>query len=103
MSQCFAYSRQRQRCDQEAGHDGDHAVSTTWGDDECFDPTIILPAPPVPTSVISVTNTARPIPIIGYDDDMDDLGAVAGGGCFSCGCLDDLHPCEAHGCRSFVP
>lgn len=99
---CWAYNRQRQRCDQEAGHEGNHSVSTTWTDDECFDPTIILPSPPATTGVISVTNTSPPIPIIGYDDGMDDLGAVPGGGCFSCGCGEDAHPCDAHQCRSFV-
>lgn len=36
--QCFAYSQTGLRCEQHAGHYGDHSVASTWPDDECFTP-----------------------------------------------------------------
>ncbi len=36
--QCFAYSQAGLRCEQHAGHYGDHSVASTWTDDECFTP-----------------------------------------------------------------
>lgn len=38
VPQCFAYSQTGLRCEQFAGHHGDHSVASTWTDDECFTP-----------------------------------------------------------------
>jgi hypothetical protein len=35
---CFAYNQNRLRCDMPGGHPGDHAITTTWTDEECYDP-----------------------------------------------------------------
>jgi hypothetical protein len=35
---CFAYNLRGERCDMPGGHPGDHAITTTWTDDECYAP-----------------------------------------------------------------
>jgi hypothetical protein len=45
LRNCFAYNQQGQRCDMPAGHPGDHAITTTWTDEECYAPY----SAPVPT------------------------------------------------------
>lgn len=91
MSQCYAYSQVRQRCDQEAGHEGPHSLTSYWTDDECYDPAAVLLPPPPPKMVLM--NTAAQ-----EAQAPTDL-------CFSCECPRILHGdsgCEAHGCRTFV-
>lgn len=38
LIRCYAYNKAGQRCEQLAGHDGDHALVTSWTDDECWVP-----------------------------------------------------------------
>lgn len=105
MPQCWAFSRQGVRCEGEAGHEGAHLVTLTWPDEECWEPTLVEMAGP-----------SKTLPVLGYpdlpDDDLDlgeDMGdatafiPVEGGPCYSCGCVEEIHPCEAHGCKTFVP
>lgn len=55
MRQCWAFSKDGVRCEQEAGHDGNHSVTHEWDDLQCatpgeFDittPEPVYPAPPV--------------------------------------------------------
>lgn len=49
VQKCFAYSPDRLRCMQPAGHEGNHAHAIEWGDDECFDPADLMPIPTVAT------------------------------------------------------
>jgi hypothetical protein len=56
---CFAYSQSRERCDMPAGHPGDHSITLTWTDEECFDPTA-----PIDMSEYRLPdlNVVRPVP-----------------------------------------
>jgi hypothetical protein len=36
---CFAFNQNKQRCDMPGGHPGDHSITMTWTDEECYDPT----------------------------------------------------------------
>jgi hypothetical protein len=117
MSRCFAYNVQRQRCDQEGGHDGDHSISLTWTDEESWDPND-LPVPyvapmsggtVVPTTSFTATRSVATLRSVNEDGeffdtqiDVDDNALGETGKCFSCGCAEDDHPCDAHGCRSYV-
>lgn len=38
VRRCWAYSLTNKRCDQLAGHEGDHSITESWNDDECLDP-----------------------------------------------------------------
>ena len=38
MSQCWAYSAELDRCDQNAGHEGPHSVTMKWDDEAVFVP-----------------------------------------------------------------
>jgi len=120
---CWAFNKARQRCileveDHDLTHNGDmsHAFVMRWEDDECYDPAD-APVPFVPTApwptriggsvvkgegVLRTFNEAEGIfedTII--EEDVDLLGET--GTCFSCGCSEDEHPCEKHGCRNYVP
>lgn len=35
---CFAYNLRAERCDMPGGHPGDHSITMTWNDDECYAP-----------------------------------------------------------------
>ena len=100
---CWAYSKQRLRCGMPAGHLGDHGVLYSWTDGECYDPTADLVAPPMPSRVVTMNLSPAEQSLADEQAMLDDLGAVPNGECFTCGCLEDAHPCVAHGCRSFVP
>jgi hypothetical protein len=47
MTQCFAYSPKQIRCELEGSHSGDHAVKSTWSDEECA-----VPSGPAASSLI---------------------------------------------------
>ena len=114
--QCWAFNKQRQRCEQHPGHEDEHRISVAWTDDECFDPAD-APVPFVPTApwparigsgsvvkgegILRTYNEAEGIfedTIV--EEDTDLLGET--GSCFSCGCSSEDHPCEKHGCRNYV-
>ena len=81
LVRCFAYSMSGQRCEQLAGHEGNHAVVTEWRDDECFVPGGgHVPAAPA----------ARPDPTLGQDDPPDEMSAE---------CLICDHPMHRGMCR----
>lgn len=55
---CWAFNSSGQRCEHPAGHPGNHVITATWSDDECFSPikhqlpdistpAAVHPAPPV--------------------------------------------------------
>jgi hypothetical protein len=52
MSICHAYSVTLDRCDMPAGHPGDHSITRTWTDDECF----------VPGAPVTLKEHGAPIP-----------------------------------------
>jgi len=50
---CWAFSPTGDRCEQIAGHEGDHAIINTWTDAECYKPKApparaVAPAPSEP-------------------------------------------------------
>lgn len=47
LVRCFAYSKAGQRCEQLAGHDGNHAIVSEWADEDCWDPSMALVPPTV--------------------------------------------------------
>lgn len=48
MALCWAFNKDGQRCQQLAGHDGNHAIAVEWSDEECFSPIVHqLPQPPL--------------------------------------------------------
>ena len=42
MNQCWAYDQRQRRCEQDAGHEGDHAIIIAWDDSECYKPEIAV-------------------------------------------------------------
>ena len=116
MSQCHARSAQPpySRCEQDAGHDGDHSISLSWSDEECFDPASIIVAvggpvlPPATWRGGSITDDHGDIHVLNADIGRLDaaLEEIDDGMCFSCGCSEQDHQggaCERHDCRAFVP
>lgn len=118
MSQCHALNAQPPyaRCEEEAGHDGEHRISLAWSDEECFDPSqmvVTVSAPVRPTGLSwgsSITDDHGDIQIMNVGTDLQRLDAaleeVGDGECFSCGCSEAEHTggaCERHDCRAFVP
>jgi hypothetical protein len=105
MSRCFAYSTVRQRCDQEAGHEGDHSVTAFWSDEECFDPMLQMPVAALPKfpgisgGGTVLTNAAEEVnAITGAAKSPSDI-------CFGCDCPRVLHEaggCAEHGCKTFI-
>lgn len=51
LIRCHAYSKGGQRCEQLAGHDGNHALVTEWTDEECWTPG---DAPVIPPTVVHI-------------------------------------------------
>ena len=57
---CWSFSREKRRCDLNAGHDGPHSISMEWDDDETWQPTDeAVTALTTPPTVITV-NTNKP-------------------------------------------
>ena len=105
--QCHSYSKARQRCSQPADHEGDHYILIEWMDGDSYDPILDAPLPiTLPQTFKGGTIAMNLSPAEAHAESesamLDDLGAVPNGACFSCGCLEENHPCDAHGCRSFV-
>jgi len=97
VSQCWSHSKQKQRCEQDAGHEGDHTITYAWMDGDSYDPIVDIPVPFVPATMggsVHTVNTLEP-------------ASGGAGRCFSCNCTEGEHipgvGCEAHSCRSFVP
>ena len=85
---CWAFNRNRERCDLPPGHDGDHEIRVAWSDDDCWTPTP-QPTPPPPSPAAPVTHNEPP-----------------SGHCFACGCSEADHGkqgCSRHQCKTFVP
>jgi len=120
--QCWAFNKQRQRCEMHPGHEDEHRISVAWTDDECFDPEmdaivtfVDKPVPFVPTTGGSIRGPAVKGEGVlrtfneatgGFDDtlieeDADLLGET--GKCFSCGYGEADHDSNPHGCRTYVP
>ena len=38
MSRCWAHNQTKVRCQLDAGHDGLHMISSTWSDQDCYEP-----------------------------------------------------------------
>jgi hypothetical protein len=72
---CWSFNMDGQRCEEKAGHDGRHAVSVTWTDEEAWTPAKgPLGAPRASQSLLEAVQPVLGVP---YDvaDDLDtDLG-----------------------------
>lgn len=54
LPQCWAYNIDSKRCEQRAGHAGNHAYTISWTDDDCYQPG---------TPAHSVNKTSLPVPV----------------------------------------
>lgn len=67
VRRCFAYNIKAQRCTDIAGHDGDHSISMTWTDDECYDPSLgsspAMVATEMAAPVFEYIQPDEPIPV----------------------------------------
>lgn len=86
IRQCFAYNNKGERCDHPAGHPGNHAITYTWADSECYRPTgtsqPIYQQPPAPI----------PLPV---------EVPVAPASCVACQHKHKDGPCKC-GCYEFI-
>jgi hypothetical protein len=48
MARCWAFNKDGQRCEEEAGHSELHEIRFEWSDEECFSP-ILHQLPPALT------------------------------------------------------
>lgn len=59
---CWAISAAlKARCDMPAGHPGDHSISVTWNDDQCWNPVVDTPIPLVPVEQAKVIPLAQEV------------------------------------------
>lgn len=108
-NQCWAYSKERQRCQGQAGHEGEHGIVFNWTDDDCFDPetdstTVWRERPAGGSTFIGLTNTDTPLPIYAVPIPHDDDGGTPGR-CFTCNCSAAAHEpdgCLAHSCKTYL-
>lgn len=116
---CWAYSKQKQRCEMAAGHLGDHCVTYAWDDTKCFDPDVDAlvefidkPVPFIPSARASGRTVSSGV-LRTFDDETgvftdtpieeDDNLLGETGLCFSCGVAEDDHEDNPYGCVSYVP
>ncbi|MGV0949376.1 MAG: hypothetical protein ACOYB3_01800 [Azonexus sp.] len=100
-NQCWAFNKQRQRCEEVAGHEDEHRISVAWTDEECFDPDIDAlvtfvdkPVPFAPTAGGQILSNA-PADVADEPDPATP--------CFSCGVPYGVHDDDnPEGCRSFI-
>lgn len=59
--QCWAYDKQRRRCEKTAGHEKEHAILIEWSDSECYDPSGTVRSQP-DVSHETPTSTEKPKP-----------------------------------------
>lgn len=94
-ARCWAYGVQG-RCSEDGGHDGNHAITFYWTDEECLDPAIHVPVVTLPIHDSVLVDQALPDP---------------SGPCFSCGCSlpqhlvvgpDGEQMCVKHQCREWI-
>lgn len=94
LPRCWAFGTHG-RCENPGGHSGNHVISFFWDDTEVINPAVNVPVVSLPV----------------HDSVLVDL-AVAGGGCYSCGCSEADHlmvggdgeaMCVKHQCRSYLP
>jgi len=88
---CWSFSRTGERCEKDAGHDGQHerTVRTLWTDEEAWRP-----------ELVEMTKTQRPVPVVGYPDLPTEKAS------FPCGACDwpdeATHDSNPYGCRTWV-
>lgn len=76
--QCWAYDRNRKRCEKAAGHDDNHAILIEWSDSDCYDPS-------------STARQAQPAPDVSHETPKPKATCVAcrhshKSGMCKCGC-----------------
>jgi hypothetical protein len=62
LVRCYAYNKTGQRCEQLAGHDGNHGLLIEWTDEECW-----TPGTPAPVSHRG-TAKRKPEPVDGEEE-----------------------------------
>jgi len=90
MTQCFAYSPKQIRCELEGSHSGDHAVQSTWSDEECA-----VPSGPATSSSI---RTDEPQSLVSKEEKAPPPPAVK---CIGCSHAHRDGDCKC-GCMGFI-
>ena len=57
---CFSFNVSGQRCEREAGHDGDHQITYMWDDDASWTP---LEVPYLPEDTDTIITPPKVVPI----------------------------------------
>jgi len=86
---CWAFNSSGQRCEHPAGHPGNHVITATWTDDECFSP--IRHQLPEPATAVK-ENTPIPLPEPLAHEPLKCVGCGhqhKGGPC-KCGCHEQI-------------
>ena len=91
--QCWAYNKERQRCQLHAGHDSLHSIMNEWEDSECFDPLEAPKAVPVPFPVKVPAGTGTTTPTVTINTNPAK--------CIACGHQHRNGECKC-GCYEFV-
>jgi hypothetical protein len=87
MNRCWSFSQTGARCEFAGGHDGKHAMSVEWSDAEAWQPTMV-----------EMTKTKEPIPVVGYPDLPKTVLP-----CAACGWTDPAtHEDNPYDCREYV-
>ena len=93
MSRCWAINAHSLvRCDQDAGHNGNHSIITDWTDDECWDG----PGSPVQLTAIAIPDPEIPSPPAPHVHEEPIAGV-----CFVCKHAHRGGPCKC-GCEGFI-
>jgi len=76
--QCYAYSKEGDRCEKKPGHAGDHSVTLTWDDADCYDPlSVIMPLAPIASRLTDAPEMVLRNMAVA-DPDEDHAGEVIG-------------------------
>jgi hypothetical protein len=93
MATCWAFDKQMRRCSLSAGHRGNHQLTVTWADDECFNPLVMsIPheqAEPQEINPMLEYDTTPPKPAPVVESCIACTHKHIGGSC-KCGCYEHI-------------
>lgn len=96
--QCWAYSQSLQRCMLPAGHDGRHAITDEWDDDECASPySFADDGPALPAVVRQDATPERLYDNQGNEIQYDSTPMALPSECAACGHVH-VAACSTSGC-----
>lgn len=99
MSRCWAYSKDKVRCELDAGHDDLHRISAVWSDSECYEPekTFHTLIPTTGTTTTAITTTIAPPPTVPPPPPADPADVR----CVACSHRHRAGECKC-GCKEFI-